>query len=375
MRLHPEVIEAIAREVVELLLQGADIDVESSRAVALEVELTSIMREHFVNEGRVAWAARAMLERRGLDERNLDELMQEVAEARGVRVGDAGVEDVVDRLAGAVKASPNVKRVFAPDEVVRDEFFDCMKRHLEVDLDQEVRPRIRLLKPFVMTTQLHRAIKLLQLSDLELLAVVQHEIQVNPFLEYANEEQRNDAVPSSPVEVSWCSGADESPEERLAIAPEPVAQRARTNPTQHQGRDIRPVAFIYKVAEGYRVILNDKGFLKLQIASNRIEALREGVGPSLLKDQVRDAAWFIRSIGARRSTIYRVTKSIARFQRDFLEQGAASIKPLTMGEVAADIGMHESTVRRIAIGKSVWTPQGICELKYFFTRSSEDSQP
>jgi RNA polymerase sigma-54 factor len=71
----------------------------------------------------------------------------------------------------------------------------------------------------------------------------------------------------------------------------------------------------------------------------------------------------------RQRTIYKVTESIVKFQRDFLDKGIAYLKPLILRDVAEDIGMHESTVSRVTTNKYVHTPQGIFELKYFFNSS------
>ena len=79
--------------------------------------------------------------------------------------------------------------------------------------------------------------------------------------------------------------------------------------------------------------------------------------------------WLIRSIHQRQRTIYKVTESIVKFQRDFLDKGIAYLKPLILRDVAEDIGMHESTVSRVTTNKYVHTPQGIFELKYFFNSS------
>jgi len=76
--------------------------------------------------------------------------------------------------------------------------------------------------------------------------------------------------------------------------------------------------------------------------------------------------WLIRSIHQRQRTIYKVTESIVKFQKDFFDRGIAHLKPLILRDVAEDIGMHESTVSRVTTNKYVHTPQGIYELKFFF---------
>ena len=88
---------------------------------------------------------------------------------------------------------------------------------------------------------------------------------------------------------------------------------------------------------------------------------------SNLRENKRNAEWFIKSIEQRQRTIYRVMESLLKFQREFFERGAGSMRPLILRDVAEDIGMHESTVSRVTSNKYVHCPQGIFELKYFFS--------
>ena len=86
-----------------------------------------------------------------------------------------------------------------------------------------------------------------------------------------------------------------------------------------------------------------------------------------MNDKMRSAQWLIRSIQQRQRTIIKVAESILKFQRDFFDKGIAHLKPLILRDVAEDIGMHESTVSRVTTSKYVHTPQGIFELKFFFS--------
>jgi RNA polymerase sigma-54 factor len=85
-----------------------------------------------------------------------------------------------------------------------------------------------------------------------------------------------------------------------------------------------------------------------------------------IQEKLRSALWLIRSIDQRQRTIYKVAKSIVKFQKDFLDQGVQYLKPLVLRDVAEDIEMHESTISRVTNNKYMHTPQGIYELKYFF---------
>ncbi|MBU4425441.1 MAG: RNA polymerase sigma-54 factor, partial [Proteobacteria bacterium] len=88
-----------------------------------------------------------------------------------------------------------------------------------------------------------------------------------------------------------------------------------------------------------------------------------------IREKLESAAWLIKSIHHRQKTIYRVTESIIRFQRGFLDNGITQLKPLVLRDVAGDIQMHESTVSRATTNKYVHTPQGLFELKFFFSGS------
>jgi RNA polymerase sigma-54 factor len=137
---------------------------------------------------------------------------------------------------------------------------------------------------------------------------------------------------------------------------------------------ITPDVFVYKMGDEYTVVLNDDGLSKLRISGMYRNALKHGaVSPGqtkeFIQDKLRSAMWLIRSIHQRQRTIYKVTESIVKFQRDFFDKGIAHLKPLILRDVAEDIGMHESTVSRVTTNKYVHTPQGIFELKYFFNSS------
>jgi RNA polymerase sigma-54 factor len=134
---------------------------------------------------------------------------------------------------------------------------------------------------------------------------------------------------------------------------------------------ISPDIFVYKISDEYVVVLNDEGLPNLRINSFYRNALSGAASVDekageYIQEKLRGALWLIKSIHQRQRTIYRVTKSIVKFQHDFFERGVAHLKPLVLRDVAEDIEMHESTVSRVTTNKYVQTPQGLFELKYFF---------
>ncbi|HKL27456.1 MAG TPA: RNA polymerase factor sigma-54 [Desulfuromonadales bacterium] len=140
---------------------------------------------------------------------------------------------------------------------------------------------------------------------------------------------------------------------------------------QEETHYISPDIFVHKVGDEYIVVLNDEGLPNLRINSFYRNALSgttkvdEEAG-EYIQDKLRGALWLIKSIHQRQRTIYKVTTSIVKYQRDFFDRGPSYLKPLVLRDVAEDIGMHESTVSRVTTNKYVQTPQGLFELKFFF---------
>lgn len=97
-----------------------------------------------------------------------------------------------------------------------------------------------------------------------------------------------------------------------------------------------------------------------------------------IRERVESAKWLIRNIEQRQQTILRIASAIVEVQREFFEKGIKFIKPLTLQEIADKVGVHEATVSRTTRGKYMQTPQGLFELKYFFSpglkKDSGDSQ-
>jgi RNA polymerase sigma-54 factor len=147
---------------------------------------------------------------------------------------------------------------------------------------------------------------------------------------------------------------------------EPKPGRAYTG---EEAQYITPDVYVHKMGDKYVTVLNDDGLSKLRISGMYRAALKNGEAgkaKEYIQDKLRSAVWLIRSIHQRQRTIYKVTESIVKFQREFLDKGIAYLKPLILRDVAEDIGMHESTVSRVTTNKYVHTPQGIYELKFFF---------
>lgn len=141
--------------------------------------------------------------------------------------------------------------------------------------------------------------------------------------------------------------------------------------SQNDNCYIVPDIVLNKVDGEYEIITNDSLVPRLTINSTYRAVLGQSKGDSQTKKFVENklnaAAWLIKSIEQRRLTLYKVTKCLVELQRDFLEHGVKYLKPLNLKTVADIVGLHESTVSRATSNKYIQTPQGVFEMKYFFS--------
>jgi RNA polymerase sigma-54 factor len=133
---------------------------------------------------------------------------------------------------------------------------------------------------------------------------------------------------------------------------------------------ITPDVYVFKDGDKFNVADNDKGMQRLYINEQLAQRmLKDPKAKEFISEKLKNAQWLIRAIEQRRRTIIRVTECIVEKQREFLEKGVAYLKPMILRDVAASVGMHESTISRVTSNKYVHTPQGLFELKYFFNSS------
>jgi RNA polymerase sigma-54 factor len=135
-----------------------------------------------------------------------------------------------------------------------------------------------------------------------------------------------------------------------------------------------PDIVVTKEGNEYRIALNNEGLPQLRINNyyRKILARASKDNPEahrFLKEKMKKAFWFLRSLDQRNQTIFRVAKYIVDQQKDFIERGIDYIKPLTLVELAQELGVHESTVGRVVANKYIMTPRGVFSLKYFFHKS------
>ena len=168
---------------------------------------------------------------------------------------------------------------------------------------------------------------------------------------------------------------------RMGISVEEVQEAAnniaRLNPRPGQvfaaapQNYVLPDVTVEKVDGDYQIILNNEQIPHLRISNTYKDIIAQDNNGSEVKDYIRDkirsGKFLIRSIHQRQQTISNIAHQIVSRQRDFFERGPSHLKPMTMGEIADAVGVHETTVSRAVSGKYMATPQGIFEMKYFFT--------
>lgn len=133
---------------------------------------------------------------------------------------------------------------------------------------------------------------------------------------------------------------------------------------------IVPDVYIEKINGNWQVKLNDSNIPRIKINqaySDLIKRADDSAENQFLKKNLNEARWFLRSLESRNDTLMQVTMAIVDFQQGFLEHGPVAMKPLVLSEIAEQLDLHESTVSRVTTKKYMATPQGIFELKYFFS--------
>ena len=155
----------------------------------------------------------------------------------------------------------------------------------------------------------------------------------------------------------------ESVEEIMGLEPKPGRRFGGSD-----SRYIVPDVVVHKMGGEYVVVLNEDGVPRLRVNSLYRSLLRTAGSEAreYVEQKLRSAVWLIKSVDQRQRTLRKVTQSIVKFQREFLDKGLPCLRPLSLRDVGEDIGMHESTISRVTTNKYVETPQGLFELKFFF---------
>lgn len=134
---------------------------------------------------------------------------------------------------------------------------------------------------------------------------------------------------------------------------------------------ILPEVFVQRSGDDFIVTTNNEHIPHLRISNTYKDLMAQGENSSevrnYIREKIRAGKFLIKSLHQRQQTILNIAKEIVHRQRDFMMSGVSHLKPLTMVQVAEVVGVHETTVSRAVSGKYMQTPQGIFEMKYFFT--------
>ena len=128
-----------------------------------------------------------------------------------------------------------------------------------------------------------------------------------------------------------------------------------------------PDVFVRKIDNRWQVEISASGIPRLSV-NQQYAKLRRGNGNhTALRSQLQEARWLVRSLEIRNETLLKVATCIVSRQKEFLDHGDESMKPLVLRDIAESISMHESTVSRVTTNKYMHTPRGVFEFKYFFS--------
>ncbi len=134
---------------------------------------------------------------------------------------------------------------------------------------------------------------------------------------------------------------------------------------------VLPEVFVSRVGDEFAVTTNNEQIPHLRISNTYKDLMAQAESSTevreYIRDKIRAGKFLIKSLHQRQQTILNIAKEIVNRQREFMEKGLAFLKPLTMVQVAEVVGVHETTVSRGVSGKYMETPQGIFEMKFFFT--------
>lgn len=134
---------------------------------------------------------------------------------------------------------------------------------------------------------------------------------------------------------------------------------------------VQPDVIVEEEGDDYIVSLNNEQIPMLRISNYYKDLLSEpeyrGQVRDYIREKIKGGRFFIKCIQQRQQTILNIAREIVARQKEFLREGPSALRPMTMNQVAQAVGVHETTVSRATNGKHMLTPQGMFEMKYFFT--------
>ncbi|HWP85102.1 MAG TPA: RNA polymerase factor sigma-54 [Terriglobia bacterium] len=183
-----------------------------------------------------------------------------------------------------------------------------------------------------------------------------------PLLEGKQQKELSRALKKSPEEIAAAIAVIRK------LDPFPCQRYVQTQP-----RLIEPDVYIVKSGDDYTVVVNEDDLPQVRLNPAYRHLLEPGSSSREVRNYVKEryasALRLLKNIEQRKQTIVRVCQAIIRRQRDFLDYGVDYLKPMMIKDVAEEVGVHPSTVSRAVASKYAHTPQGVFELRYFFSEA------
>jgi RNA polymerase sigma-54 factor len=134
---------------------------------------------------------------------------------------------------------------------------------------------------------------------------------------------------------------------------------------------VLPEVFVQRSGDDFVISTNNEQIPHLRISNTYKDLMatsrNEPEVRNYIREKIRAGKFLIKSLHQRQQTILNIAREIVKRQREFMIKGVSALKPMTMVQVAEVVGVHETTVSRAVSGKYMQTPQGVFEMKYFFT--------
>jgi RNA polymerase sigma-54 factor len=179
------------------------------------------------------------------------------------------------------------------------------------------------------------------------------------------------------LEAEGLQGEDDATDDETLVAAVTLVRACHPKPgsliSALRPEYIVPDAMVRRTARGWSVELNGRTLPRLRVNNEYAGLIGQGAGGghAVLRSQLQEARWLLKSLEIRHDTLLKVARAVVERQSEFLAQGEEHMKPMILKDIAAAIGMHESTVSRVTSGKYLHTPRGVFELRYFFSSQVE----
>ena len=320
-----------------------------------EAEWLKYMEDGFSNDYRVRQEYDPNIEERESIHTYMYTMTDHLTEQLGVSVNSEYDREIGEYIIGSLND---------------DGFLEHSDEDIAQDLDVPVKDVTRLIDviqhfepPGIAARDLRECL-LLQLEDRNMKGTIAWHIIADQFEQFTKRKNRDILKALQINEDQFRDAMDDL----STLSPRPGAI---FNDTGNMA--IIPDIIVEKIEGTYIVMLNDRYVPQLTISSQyrRLLDKKADTAPETRKylvDKLNSARWFINSIEQRRSTILRVSNAIVERQEAFLDHGIAHLRPMTLQDIADQIGVAISTVQRVTTGKYMQTPQGVYEMKYFFTQ-------